>query len=209
MQSETVSTPEQPQSAPGAGEVPPSVLRRRSLASVALFVLVVALVAEGAVRLIASDLTPPQRWSVPEAQRKEDQLRNTNGSGGVLFLGASGVDAAADPIAIGGRGYNAALQGASIEMIALWANEVGVPKFRPSTVVIGLSPIELTPHDQQRIKSTKDFIASPRLRELRVERICSTSSRSVRQTSAACSNTARCCASRGARSTDLTTTASR
>jgi hypothetical protein len=89
----------------------------------------------------------------------------------VVFVGASMLDAAADPAAIAqvaGRGssYNASLQGASLEMLAIWASDEVIGRLHPSTVVLGLSAIEYTPHDPQRIKATADFLASHPVRHL-------------------------------------------
>ena len=144
------------------------VLRRSVL--VALLVL---LVAELGVRVVDDRLPSPQRWSRFEEQIKADDLKAlSNEPGGVVFLGSSMMNAAADPAtvksALGGQKpvYNASLLGADTRITKLWATRLVEPTVRPSTVVMGVSCREIGGQDPALSTQYRQFVDAPAMRKL-------------------------------------------
>jgi hypothetical protein len=144
--------------------------------------VIVLLVAEGCVRAASSHLPPPQRWFVPEAQHKADQLGGWvahHGRGGVVILGASMADDDIDPAVLdadlgpagpGGpaapSAYNASLAGTSLESISLWAASEVIPRLGPRLVVLGLSPVELNGGIPGEAAGNAAFRGAPAVRQL-------------------------------------------
>ena len=140
--------------------------------SVVVAVLVI-LLAEGAVRLVEDDLPTPQRWSREEEQVKADDLeRLSDRPGGVVFLGSSMMDAAADPAWFlerserPGPAYNAALLGADTQITHLWAVELVAPTVRPSLAIIGVSCREIGGSEAALETQYRQFLDAPAVRAL-------------------------------------------
>lgn len=131
-----------------------------------------ALVAELGVRLLATHLPTPLKWSSDEAQVKSEDLRSrfADREAGVVFVGSSMMDAAVDPGAVSARlpgappAYNAALLGSPMEMIELWTTEEVVPVARPSLVVVGVSCREVNGAESEQAGITDEFKAAPAMR---------------------------------------------
>jgi hypothetical protein len=115
-------------------------------------VLVVLVLAEGAVRALDAHLPEPELWADDSTATKVaqmDALQEGQGCIDVVFAGNSmtrdGVDpavfTAADPD--GRTAYNAALDAATPELIEQWVPDEVVPRLNPDTVVIGLSSFDL------------------------------------------------------------------
>jgi hypothetical protein len=137
--------------------------RRAALVSVAVLV-----VAELAFRLVAPHLPDPLEWSSEEAQAKVARMTDLRRTGiDVAVVGSSVVDLGVDPAAMGARSYNAAIRGASAEIIAGWTEDVVAPRLHPRTVVIGLTSRELTPNDGEQVNATRDYDRAPAVRQMR------------------------------------------
>jgi hypothetical protein len=135
--------------------------------------LSLVVLAELGVRIRASSMPDPLRWSAPELQYKEQQIHRLQSRGGasIVFLGSSVVDVGVDPTLVaprrGGRpAYNAATGGGSIAMIDTWAERVAVPRLKPDVVVIGLVSRELNPNDPVQTRLERSFVASAAVRQL-------------------------------------------
>lgn len=110
------------------------------------------LLAELAVRAFSDGLPEaPPAWGLWETQDKLAVIDRLAGRGGadVVLIGSSMMEVAADPARISlalGRTrpvFNAAVLGATSRMFAWWADEIVVPRLRPSTVVIGVGSREV------------------------------------------------------------------
>lgn len=133
----------------------------------ALLAVVVVVVVDAAFRLVAPSLPEPLIWSSEEAQAKVARMEDLAGRVDVAVVGSSVVDLGFDPAAEPELGaYNAALRGASAEVIARWTADVVVPRLDPQTVVIGVTSRELSPNDTEQIGATRDFLAAPAMRRL-------------------------------------------
>jgi hypothetical protein len=142
---------------------------RRSL----LVALVILLLAEVGVRLVDDRLPSPQRWSRLEEQIKADDLKAlADEPGGVVFLGSSMMNAAADPAVVKADldrpepVYNASLLGADTRITRLWATRLVVPTVRPSVAVIGVSCREIGSQDPALTTQYRQFVDAPAVRTL-------------------------------------------
>ncbi len=135
------------------GEAPGRVGRRRPGGILPIVVvLVVLLLAEGAVRAGRSQLAEPELWPTPELQDKYTRIEALADLGGrpdVVLVGDSMMDAGGDAAALGRAGglgvYNASISGETLPVIADWTTMVVMPRLRPKVVVLGLSSNELNP----------------------------------------------------------------
>jgi hypothetical protein len=117
---------------------------------VAGIMITALLLAELAAAAVEPHLPAPQLWPTTQAAAKAAQISNLAPieSIDVVFLGSSVVVQGVDPIAFnnaseGLTGYNAALDGASMRSVELWAREVVFPAFDPGIVVIGVTTRDL------------------------------------------------------------------
>lgn len=137
-----------PSDRPGGGR-----RRGRRLVRFAVAVVVVLLVAELGVRALAPRLGEPQTWYSLQVQQKLDRLddeapaaRRTD----VVFAGSSSVMSALDPHrfaeldACGRTAYNAGIVGATPTMTHHWLDEEVLPRTGPGTVVLGITPRDLS-----------------------------------------------------------------
>jgi hypothetical protein len=143
------------------------------LAIIVSVVIIMLLAAEMAVRIRASALPPPQKWSTPDLTHKDQQIadlqRRTGAS--VVFLGSSSIDGALDASTIrhgvaSRPAYNAGLRGGSVRMVSTWAQLVVVPRLRPEVVVLGVVSRELSGNDPVTDQREEDFFAAPATRYL-------------------------------------------
>lgn len=149
-------------------------INRRRVIGLGAVVLSLFLLAEIVARLVAANLPTPLEWSSDEAQVKFDDIRArlTDRPPAVVFVGSSIMDAAVDADAFarlegtGRPGYNAALLGSPMDMIATWTTKVVVPTVRPSVVVVGVSCREVNGREPEQQAITEEFEASPALRRL-------------------------------------------
>ena len=124
----------------------------------------VLLIGELMMRSIESHL--PRRFSGDEAEveLKYDELRSLDAAGhnpvDILFLGDSTMDAALDPAVFAqasnryAKPFNGALLGQQLSSAQRWAKEFVLPQVKPRTVVLGVSPIELSGGDLFGVSQT-------------------------------------------------------
>jgi hypothetical protein len=117
-------------------------LSTHGIVTVVIGALLMVSLGNAAVGLIERDLPPASIWPTPETQIKHDQLSHL-GSIDVVFLGSSITEVAIDPTALreqAGTGlvYNAALPFSTPFSNELWLDDVILPRFTPSLVIIGL-----------------------------------------------------------------------
>ena len=129
----------------------------------------VLLCVEFAARVAEPRLPPPDTWPTVQSATKADQivqLVNEGSTVDVAFLGSSVVVQGIDPIAFNAApanltSYNAALDGASMRGLEIWAQELVFPLLDPRVVVIGVITRDLN----DRGKDQEDFYESLRSSE--------------------------------------------
>lgn len=145
-------------------------MKRRAPVAVAVALALLAS-AEGVVRAIEPRLREPLRWSSSEMESKVERMDAFVRAGrraSVVFLGSSMVNAGLDPVRAGrilGRPselpFNAAVNGADVRTLAVWAERVVLPRLRPRAVVLGISGLELNDNGITQQRFWDRFAASP------------------------------------------------
>jgi hypothetical protein len=146
----------------------PPRLRGGALRLVTAALLVMAL-AELGVRAAAPKLREPLLWADWEAQNKVaamDRLARRGGAS-VVLLGSSMMNAAANAEALGAAlgvrrpAFNAALNGADLRTVELWARRIVVPRLRPRIVVIGFNAGEFNANGDIQNELYGKLVESP------------------------------------------------
>ncbi len=121
---------------------------------------------ESSVRALESSLPEVNRWREPLVNAKVLRMNELGRSGGaqVVLAGSSQMLFAGDPAMLRNLGlpwqsYNAALWAAPPTVNRHWILDVVVPRLRPKTVVLGVSPVDFVRPDsdlgvQQYFQST-------------------------------------------------------
>lgn len=115
--------------------------------------LVIVVLADVVVSAVGSQLRRPLYWPTWELQHKYDAISSAHPPYQIVFVGDSVLDSAADPSlmpALHGTAFNASLAGEPLPVLEDWATRIVVPRFHPSTVVLGLNINVLSDpnHDQ-------------------------------------------------------------
>jgi hypothetical protein len=115
--------------------------------------VVVLLGAELGVRLVAGRLGEPQVWYSMLVQDKLERLADQPAEAqraDVVFAGSSAVMSSLDPNAFaeldpcGRTAYNAGIVGATPAVTRHWLDAEVLPRTRPDTVVLGITPRDLS-----------------------------------------------------------------
>jgi len=146
---------------------------RRSLVQILAVAVLLIVAIDLFVRARSSALPDPPRWSAPEIDYKEKQVRRLQARGGssTVFLGSSVIDVAADPSHLSPASaarpaYNAGFGAASVSMIDTWATKVALPRLRPDVVVVGLASRDVNANDPDQARFERDFADCRAVRQL-------------------------------------------
>ena len=147
-------------------------MTRRLVQILAVAVLLIVAV-DLVVRVRASALPDPPRWSAPEIDYKEKQVRRLQSRGGssTVLLGSSVIDVGADPAQLSAASaerpaYNAGFGAASIRMIDTWGTRVVLPRLHPDVVVLGLASRDVNANDPDQARFERDFAGCRAVRQL-------------------------------------------
>ncbi len=116
------------------------------IARAVLIAAVTFLLLEMGVRAIDSALPEINAWREPMVSTKVKQM-DARGATDVVFAGSSQMLFAGDPamlksLQVPWNAYNAAIWGGPPVVNEHWLTEVVLPRLRPKTVVMGVSPID-------------------------------------------------------------------
>jgi len=140
-------------------------------------VIALVILADGGLRLAARSFPPSDDWNNWEATNKVEAMHALAKRGGadVVLVGSSMVNAAGDPalmtrvIASGRPVFNAALNGAGLEVLDFWTG-VAAKILRPRVVVIGLSSRELNDLASEPVRMEKTMASSEEGRRVAPDR---------------------------------------
>jgi len=155
---------------PSALSSPP----RRRWVVVTVFVVASLLLAEIIARAVEPSLPPPDQWPTTQTEAKADQIAQLAADGSpidVVFLGSSVVVQGVDPVAFNKAAgdltsYNAALDGASLRSIEVWARDVVFPNLDPKVVVIGITTRDMNDQGVSQQEFYRSLLASSGLETL-------------------------------------------
>jgi hypothetical protein len=130
---------------------------RQRAATIGLAALGVLFVAELVVRVRPDAVPPHQIWPTMQMQLQDERIRALSDDDGasVVFLGTSSVGVSIDPsemrnLPSGTQGFNAGVGGATLSWVGAWARRAVLPRLGPETIVLGLTPLEVSAADRWR-----------------------------------------------------------
>jgi len=145
-------------------EIPAPAPVRHRTRSAAVAALLVVLLAELAVRAMASRLPEPSAWPQRAPGIMVEQMKALGGADAV-FIGSSVVGNAFDPALFEERtglsAYNSGLQRAGIEGVDRWVREFVVPTLKPKVAVLGLVSRDLNDNGPLQQAHLEEYLSSP------------------------------------------------